>query len=452
MCPEPECLEKKFVVFKDDIEYQAHRVSTHLPKNLTRSETKNAKVIPIDFQVRRSNTNLSDRNDSNQSQSRFNRPLTSFNQQRIVESPTFFPDEQKKRPEKSFNLSDRFKNEPIKHVSYEPSNTNDSRKATFEPEDQALKQKQDILIRRIQSIINDDEQFKHFRHLSAQYRQSLISSSYYMDSYFDFLGDTNETRNLLLGLIDIMPDHGKREELYKQLHERKSFEQGEIEFPSLSNEPIPKESNGPRIHQGVWGVQARQRKGVNPNLEFPPLPTKEPSKKVQKAPPKSNFKAYPNLNITTKKTKKKVEPPPKKKVEPPPRMTASINNKSKEESPYNGSYSRNGNYSSSGSYSNGGYSGHDTNIYVPEEPNYSSKIEVVTPSTTKSAPKLVKNESLNKDPVLTTSEKKKKPKSVPVKVEKTVWNTEIKVPVKYVEIDLKRGNSILTIPLKETNK
>jgi len=50
LCPEPVCLERKFVVFNSAIELQAHTVAVHLrDKPMSQSEKKRARMIDIDF-------------------------------------------------------------------------------------------------------------------------------------------------------------------------------------------------------------------------------------------------------------------------------------------------------------------------------------------------------------------------------------------------------------------
>lgn len=123
LCMEKECLEKKFVAFKTELDLQAHNVKVHLPKkNLSRSEKKQLKTININFHMS-GNSRYS------------NNPVSQRPSSRPIEMPTFFPDQQKKKVEKNeetFNLAEKVEDLPLKNRSqsinnFDLNNTNEIR-------------------------------------------------------------------------------------------------------------------------------------------------------------------------------------------------------------------------------------------------------------------------------------------------------------------------------------
>lgn len=298
---EKECLEKKFVAFKTELDLQAHNVKVHLPKkNLSRSEKKQLKTININF-------NISGNNSSRYS----NNPAPPRRSARPIEMPTFFPDQQKKKVDKNeetFNLAEKVEDLPLKNRSQNINNhdMNNPNEIRIIQEDHLIQNNNIVhqppsnqtIISKIKEKLKGETAFKDFRATSALYRKNKLSASDYYDYYVRTVGKDDECISLLIALVDLIPERAKAIEMKNVINAKTKAEK---DFPKLTDDKYqPKketnyEING-NINTSVWSRNSLSRKNTNslygnkPNItkdveEFPTLqssvPKKPPNNKKQ---------------------------------------------------------------------------------------------------------------------------------------------------------------------------
>lgn len=308
LCNEKECLEKKFVVFKSELDLKSHNVSVHLPKlNMSRSEKKQIKTININFNISGSNTRFNTQN------------IPIRNSSRPIEMPTFFPDNKQKKidnDEKTFNLANKIEDLPLKSRPQSEQNysVNNSNEIKIIQEDHLPRNVQPLtnqtIISRIKEKLGNEEIFKVFRSTSALYRQSTLSASDYYDYYISTVGRDDESISLLIALIDLIPEKSKSIEMKKIIDSRSVVD---VEFPSLSMETkVNKVSTEPEVNSSintsVWSRNNKNRytnnsygNKSNPSGDVEHFPTLQSSK--PKKPPHQNqqkvIKTVWNTKVTT---------------------------------------------------------------------------------------------------------------------------------------------------------
>ncbi|XP_049849963.1 uncharacterized protein LOC126320550 [Schistocerca gregaria] len=225
LCQEKQCLEKKFVAFDTQYEFQVHFITTHAQGS--KGNSKAYRTVQISDLGR---FNSSNHHDRRRFRSPPYRPSRDSSAQGIPSpAPIFYPDDkpyalqvQDNHSGFNLNLSANI-NEPVK-----PSSTS----SPSTPVQQSREERGKLVVSVIKDFLKDDQKFCSFRQLSSKFRQGLIDPSDYYRQFRQTFGNGDRANHIFFEIAESLPNEQKRSDLFAIHHQYLSLEDN---FPSLPN-------------------------------------------------------------------------------------------------------------------------------------------------------------------------------------------------------------------------
>eukprot|EP01121_Diplochlamys_sp_Union-15-3_P000412 TRINITY_DN10385_c0_g1_i1.p1 TRINITY_DN10385_c0_g1~~TRINITY_DN10385_c0_g1_i1.p1 ORF type:complete len:644 (-),score=90.24 TRINITY_DN10385_c0_g1_i1:93-1952(-) len=243
LCKHPVCLEKKFVVFKSELDLKGHRVSVHR-NSLSREEERGLRKIELNFSVRRAN------------------PITGQGEsESITNSNMFQPPIQLDRAITTDSSIIDSRNTEVSNTtttttsSTVPSNTTSTSNPRNAP---SLTE----IIRNVKNFLGEHK-FKVFRDISRDFNANRIAVNEYYTRFLQLFGRSEKSFSLFEDLLNTVPDPKKKEALTR-LH-FKNVKRDE-EFPELKRKN--KSSEGERLDSSEFPVLGGNTSANRPNLHL----------------------------------------------------------------------------------------------------------------------------------------------------------------------------------------
>jgi len=231
LCKDPNCLAKKFVVFKSKFDLQAHDVANHLAqRKLSRAEKRGARQIEVNFKVKRENTRTGegiaiprdgDDYDYNTNTNVPYQPPIRLDRTSISLPESAIPDLTRKR-------------EIL--ASFGSSNTTGT--SNSDSTQTAKKVIQADVFKSVKDFLGENK-FKRFRQISREFRQSKMAASDYYSWFLKLFGESERSLALFEDLLSTLPDQEKKNTL-SQLHYQRN--KRKEEFPELNPSKQKKEN------------------------------------------------------------------------------------------------------------------------------------------------------------------------------------------------------------------
>lgn len=322
LCPDKECLEKKFVVFESEIDLKAHQVEAH-PHGLTKDALRDARRVDLsDFQLReqyqhgrggrRDGHGRGRGRDPNSeplpqsSAQPLRRDELAYQRQMAIQSAqavstrTFGGQLSTQTEAFAAGPSGNIQEPPVQVVantsfpSLSPMQSalppSTSQPASPQPEggttpqDQARRLRHNVVIERALGMLkNDQSKLAEFRTRISSFKNSSISATDLIESFFSLFDCTaSELGKLIKEVAEIFEISSKRNDLLKAWNDWKAINEDYPSLPGASSTAGSTSHGGKRVlklksstaqssrsavsRTGSWGTAAAVT-----NL-FPPLP------------------------------------------------------------------------------------------------------------------------------------------------------------------------------------
>ncbi len=289
LCPDRECLEKKFVVFDSEMDLKAHQIETH-PNGLTKDALRDARRVDMSaFQFRAPHEQESRRDDRRREGGRGRgggrgrdpnaEPLPASSAQPMSRAELAYQRQLEAQNSSAITgraFSSQLSSAPTPGEAFAarpPPNASEPTTVTARPsttavtnsisqlnassqpasstpqtpQEQARLLRHNAVIERASNMLrNDEPKLSEFRtHVSA-YRNSKISATQLIDDFFMlFDTDSKELGKLVKELADIFEIAVKREDLLKAWNDWKAINE---DYPSLPGGQAP--NSGATAHGG----------------------------------------------------------------------------------------------------------------------------------------------------------------------------------------------------------
>lgn len=343
MCPDRECLEKKFVVFDSEMDLQAHQIESH-PNGLTKDALRDARRVNMSgFDLRGSQEQDSGnrregrgreggrgRGRGGRGRDPNSEPIPASSAQPMSRAELAYQRTQAAlqngstgrafggqltaapTPGEAFAARASSTAEPATVSVPRPAGatvqnvangvgqmTLNANPAPQTPQDQARLLRHNVVTERASNMLrNDQAKLQEFRSQISSYRTSKVTATELIEGFFAlFDANTTEIGKLVKELADIFEAQGKREGLLKAWSDWKAINE---DYPSLPGSAMEQSlRGGPAAHGGSRVLKLKSstaqssRSAVNKqaswkstsnNSLFPPLPAAGPSSRVGAKP------------------------------------------------------------------------------------------------------------------------------------------------------------------------
>lgn len=230
LCKEKECLEKKFVVFRNSLDLQAHNIKTHLSnKKLSKAEEKRARTLSLNQLIKHPNESDYQKIENN---SAFMNELHSGKDPTILESET-----------------------PQIVTIVETPKTREE-----------FERKNKDLITKIKSILSEEE-YRELKKLSGDYLQNKLTPEQYYESFLKIMKNQNSS-SLFLDLVSLLPDADKRMALKRVQKQAELMNSQNSSTKLISCSKCKKTF---RVEEWAQHMESHHEKNLS-KQEFPSLP------------------------------------------------------------------------------------------------------------------------------------------------------------------------------------
>ncbi|KAJ4370536.1 hypothetical protein N0V83_005057 [Neocucurbitaria cava] len=286
LCPDRECLEKKFVVFDSEMDLKAHQIETH-PNGLSKDALRDARRVDMSgFQFRASHEQETRRDDRRRDGGRGRgrgrdpntEPLPASSAQQLSRAELAFQRQVEAQNSRSATgrafggqltaptPGEAFAARPTPSAP-EPATVTASRPSTTSassvanglgqlnltsqpasttpqtPQDQARQLRHNAVVERASTMLrNDEPKLSEFRTQVSAYRTSKLSATQLIDGFFTlFETNSKELGKLVKELADIFEISAKRESLLKAWNDWKAINE---DYPTLPGSASGQTLNG----------------------------------------------------------------------------------------------------------------------------------------------------------------------------------------------------------------
>ena len=268
LCPEKECLEKKFVVFSSQMDLKAHQLEEH-PNGLSKDARRDARMVDIsnfDYRTpyieprggRRAGRGrgrdpnaeplpISSAQPLRRDEITYQRQMALLSNQSVATRSRPSSD-QTPRPQEVPNPRPQIVANPLPQVEHLTVDD-----ASLTPQEQARRIQHNAVTDRASTLLkNDPLKVAEFRNRVSSYRTSAITASELIDSFFALFDCSSaELGTLLKELADLYENESKRTDLLKAWNDWRAINEDYPTLPGGSGElgfiAPPTTSGGRRI-------------------------------------------------------------------------------------------------------------------------------------------------------------------------------------------------------------
>ncbi|KAL0482552.1 hypothetical protein AKO1_014439 [Acrasis kona] len=225
VCKDPICMEKKFVVFSNELDLKAHELKEHVNKNKKLSRKEKEKYTRIDLgsasglqpaegivpqrrplRVGEVNSSVIRFVDSG-GDGYYNDPPPReerYHRNKGGRSSRFGDFSQ----HSAFGNGSSSSNVPVMRID-PASGSSSSNSVTNVESIELKKEKGAALVKRMKEALGSREKYEEFRKLSQDFQKGLVLASDYYESYIQMFGD-EQGRALFTDMVSVMPDKDER--------------------------------------------------------------------------------------------------------------------------------------------------------------------------------------------------------------------------------------------------